>query len=116
MSAAVAPLPQRGNVCYSGPAHGRETHQRPPHGLHHVHSAGCRFPTTDTIEAVIFDLDDCCSTLSLSFEKFSSVRPQACGLSRHGRRQWMRACPMNVLADIVPHIEPVGEMGDGSSC
>jgi hypothetical protein len=69
MSAAVAPLPQRGNVCYSGP----------PHGLHHVHSAGCRFPTNDTTEAVIFDLDDCCSTLSLSFERFSSVRPQACG-------------------------------------
>src|SRR5215471_3422696 len=79
MSATVAPLPQRGNVCYSGPAHGRETHQRPPHGLHHVHSAGCRFPTPDTTEAVIFDLDDCCSTLSLSFERFSSVRHQACG-------------------------------------
>jgi len=37
------------------------------------------FPPADTTEAVIFDLDDCCSTLSLSFERFSSVRPQACG-------------------------------------
>jgi hypothetical protein len=44
-----------------------------------------RFPTTDTTEAVIFDLDDCCSALSLSFERFCGSR--LADLSRHGRRQ-----------------------------